>query len=83
LIRILQCRERTTKVHPIETGPGIGLATRRNVGMADAGFDRVSGLQGARQFIEAFVLGITECLVIGAFEFDTNREIIAALATAP
>ena len=64
---------------------GIGLATGwgGNVGMPDAVLDRVCALERPGQVRQYLILRIGERLVVGAFEFNTNREVVAAAATAP
>ena len=39
--------------------------------------------QGRQQLIQGVVLGISVRLIITAFEFDTNAEVIALLAPLP
>ena len=64
---------------------GIGLATGwgGNVGMPNAILDRVCALERPGQFYKYLILGIGERLVVGAFEFDADREVVTAAATAP
>ena len=64
---------------------GIGLATEggSDVGMADAVLDRIFALERPGQIRQYRVLGIGECLVVGAFEFDADRKVVAAVAAAP
>jgi len=64
---------------------GIGLATGwgGNVRMPDAILDRVCAHERPGQFRQYLILGIGERLVVGAFEFNTDREVVAAVAAAP
>ena len=64
---------------------GIGLSTGRggNVGMPDAVLDRVGALERPGQIRQYRVLGIGERLVVGPFELDADREVVAAAAAAP
>lgn len=64
---------------------GIGLATGRggDVGMTDAVLDRVGALQHPGQIRQHRVLRIGERLIVGTFELDADREIVAAAVAAP
>ena len=64
-------------------GAGIGLASGRNVGVADAGLDRIPCIQRMRQPIQALVLLVAERDVVAALEFDADRKIVASFAAAP
>ena len=64
---------------------GIGLATGwgGNIGMPDVVLDRVGALEHPSQVRQYFILRIGERPVVGAFEFDSDREVVAAAAAAP
>ncbi len=68
------------KAHPVEMRTGIGLASGRDMLMTGDVGNRVAFGDGGREYGETCVLGITKIVDIAAFEFDTDREIIAAFA---
>lgn len=68
---------------PVERRAGVGLASRRDLAMADDIGDRVSGRNRLRQCTEIYVLGIFERLRVCAFDLYADRKIIAARAAAP
>lgn len=78
----LNCQH-SPKSFPIKTRPGIGLAPRRNVRMADDIPNRKNVLECSYKLSEFFVLDGFERLVVATFKLDANREIVAALASTP
>ena len=68
---------------PVEIRAGIGFSPRRHVGMARNVADRVARPQRAREGGEPPVLGGSERHVTRAFQFDSNRKIVAARPAVP
>src|SRR5882672_3793570 len=68
---------------PVERRPGVGLAARCDVGMADDVDDGVARSQKQKQTAQARVLSPRVGLVVDALELDTDGKIVAALAAAP
>lgn len=62
---------------PIEIRPGIGLAAGRDMLVSTDRTKRMRLLQCNGQGTEQEVLRIGKRLVIGAFELDSDREIVA------
>jgi hypothetical protein len=62
---------------------GIGLAAGCDIAVRGNPAQRQDGLERSHQFGQAGVLRGREPAVVDAFEFDANREIVAALARAP
>ncbi len=68
------------KAHPVEMRTGIGLASGRDMLMTGDVGNRVALRDCGGERRETCVLGITKRINIAAFEFDADREIIAAFA---
>jgi hypothetical protein len=68
---------------PIEERPGVCLAARCDVGVANDIFDRVVVAQNLGQGHQASILWRSERGLVAAFKLDANREIVAALPRAP
>ncbi len=69
-----------TQARPVKVRTGIGLAARRNVGVARERVDRITPDDEADQRGERIVLRVLEGHAIAAFQFDADGEVIAALA---
>ena len=68
---------------PVKARSGIGLAPWCNVRVPDDRGDRVLCAQGREQIDEATILRLGEGQFVAALEFDTQREIVAALTAVP
>src|SRR6185295_20322836 len=76
-------RQTRQQARPVEVRARIGLAAGGNVAVRG---DLAQGKDGAKLFQKkkkSLVLRGLEFAVIGAFELDADREIVAALAPAP
>src|SRR3972149_6538227 len=72
-----------TVTRPVEARPRIGLAPRRDVGMADTVYAGIVRCEHARKPGEPLVLRVLEWHVVRAFELDAEGKIVAAAAPAP
>ena len=72
--------ERAEQARPVELRARIGFAPRRDVAVRGDILQRKRGAQHAHQLAQALVLERLESAVVSAFELDTDREIVAALA---
>ncbi len=73
-------------VRPVEGRPGIGLAARRDVAVADQAVGRqhrVGSAEGRDNPRERPVLQGVVRYRVGAFELDANREVVAGGAALP
>lgn len=68
---------------PVEMWPWVALSTGCDVAVSGQVYRRMALANGADQGCQCFVLHVLERIVVAAFKLDTNREIIAALASAP
>src|SRR6267142_5288325 len=80
---LLNLRERLAQMSPVERGPGVGLAARGNVDMADDIDDRISPAQNDEQLRQARVLSVGIGVLVGPFELHAHGKIVAALAPPP
>src|SRR6185312_3467201 len=76
-------RGQAPKPRPLERGPRVGLTARGDVAVAGDVDDRIAPSQCLRQARERRVLPRRIRNVVGAFELDADREIVAALAAPP
>src|SRR5690606_6379432 len=65
---------------PVERRARVGLAPRGNVLVTADGPQGVAGAQGGQQALQRSVLGVGIGQRVGAFQFDADREVVAALA---
>jgi hypothetical protein len=68
---------------PVEARTRIGLASGRDVGVADDVFNGIGTPQDADQPSQADVLDGSERLIVAPFELDTEREVVTAFSTTP
>jgi len=68
------------QARPVETAAGVGLAPRRDIAVPTDTFDthvRIGTQQRTGQLGQGLVLSILEWQLVGAFQLDTDGEIIA------
>ena len=70
------------KPGPVERRPGVGLAFRCDGGMTGDVLDRIAAREGSQQSRKDRVLPDLVGQVVGAFELDADREIVAMRASA-
>ena len=66
------------ETRPGEAGAGIGLASRRDVAVRGDVAQRQRLAQAPHELLERSVLRLVEGAVVGAFELDADREVVAA-----
>ena len=75
--------QQTPQAPPGEVRPGVGLAPRSDVRMPGDAFDREARAEIGKQLRQRLVLHRLEGQGVAAFEFDTDRKVVAALPATP
>ena len=68
---------------PVKRGTGVGLAIGRNVAMTDRSLQGVRSSKRVQERIAQLILSALVVALVGAFEFDADREIVAPRSSTP
>src|SRR5262245_61658448 len=75
--------EKFAELAPVERGAGVGLASRRDIGVPYDVDDGVTAAQNQEKLAQGSVLRVRIRPIIDAFELDADGKVVAALASAP
>src|SRR5215471_20473194 len=75
--------EKFAELAPVERGAGVGLASRRDIGVPYDVDDGVTAAQNQEKAAQGSVLRVRIRPIVNAFELDADGKVVASLATSP